>query len=142
MFVDASVIIAIMIGEPESEHLAAAMEAVREERPHTSVIAVWEAIVTIYRRKSVSMAEAEARVQEFLDLTNTQILPITVQELSPALQAFERYGQHHYPDTDRNKALNLADCFHYAVAKSQRASILTKDIGFALTDVATVGVGD
>lgn len=142
MFVDASVIIAVMTEEPEAEHLAAAMEAARDGQLHTSVIAVWEAVVAIYRKKSVPMAEAQVRVQEFLDLANIRMLPITIEELGPALKAFERYGRHHYPDIDRNKALNLADCFHYAVAKSQQAPILTKDIGFALTDVATTGVGN
>jgi ribonuclease VapC len=54
------------------------------------------------------------------------------------LQAFERYGRHRYPVNDRNSALNLADCFHYASATSRGASILTKDTGFALTDLEII----
>ena len=141
MFVDASVIIAIMTGEPGAERFAAQLDAARAKRPITSVLAVWEATVGLFRKKRIPMAEAEARVQEFLEAAGVQALSITPREIPAALQAFERYGRHRYPDSERNSALNLADCFHYATAKSCRAPILTTDAGFALTDVATVGAG-
>ncbi len=139
MFVDASVIIAIMTGEPGAEALAAHIDAARTRRPVTSVLAAWEATVGLYRKKRIPMAEAEARVQEFTEAAGIQLLSIGPRELPTALQAFERYGRHRYPDSERNSALNLADCFHYATAKACRAPILTKDAGFALTDVATLG---
>ncbi|WP_348651999.1 type II toxin-antitoxin system VapC family toxin [Rhizobium sp. 007] len=41
--------------------------------------------------------------------------------------------------TNRNSALNLADCFHYAAAKAGKMPILTRDAGFALTDLKTNG---
>ena len=139
MFVDASVIIAIMTGEPGAEGLAAHIDAARTKRPVTSVLAAWEATVGLYRKKHIPMVEAEARVQEFIEAAGIQLLSIEPRELPTALQAFERYGRHRYPDSERNSALNLANCFHYATAKSCRAPILTKDAGFALTDVATLG---
>jgi ribonuclease VapC len=139
MFVDASAIIAIMTGEPDAEALAAHIDAARTKRPVTSVLAAWEATVGLYRKKRIPMVEAEARVQEFIDAAGIQVLSIGSRELPTALQAFERYGRHRYPDSERNSALNLADCFHYATAKACRAPILTKDAGFALTDVATLG---
>lgn len=141
MFVDASVIIAIMTGEPGAEDLATHIDAARTKRPVTSVLAVWEATVGLYRKKRIPMGEAEARVQEFIEAADIQVLPIGQRDVPTALQAFERYGRHRYPDNERNSALNLADCFHYATAKFCRARILTKDAGFALTDIATVGAG-
>ncbi len=138
MFVDASVIIAIMTGEAGAEGFAAQLDAARAKRPITSVLAVWEATVGLFRKKRIPMAEAESRVQEFLEAAGVQVVSITPREIPAALQAFERYGRHRYPDSERNSALNLADCFHYATAKSCRAPILTMDAGFALTDVATV----
>ena len=141
MFVDASVIIAILTGEPGAEGFAAHMDAARAKRPVTSVLAVWEATVGLYRKKRIPMFEAEARVQEFVEAAGIQVLSVGPQELPTALQAFERYGRHRYPDSERNSALNLADCFHYATAKTCRLPILTNDAGFALTDVATIGAG-
>ncbi|PPQ35333.1 ribonuclease VapC [Rhodoblastus acidophilus] len=140
MFVDASVIIAIMTSEPDAEFFAAHIDAARTKRPVTSVLAVWEATVGLYRKKRIPMNEAEARVQEFIEAADIHVLSVGSRDLPTALQAFERYGRHRYPDAERNSALNLADCFHYAAAKSCRAPILTKDGGFALTDVATIGV--
>ena len=134
MFVDASAILAILTEEPEGEALAVALDAGRSRRPITSVLAVWESAVGLFRKKRIPMAEAEARVQEFLEIAGVQVLPIANKELSIALQAFDRYGRHRYPESERNRALNLADCFHYACAKSYRTSILHKDPGFALTD--------
>jgi ribonuclease VapC len=139
MFVDASAIIAIVTEEPGAEDLAAALDAARSPRPITSVVAAWEATVGLFRKKRIPMAEAEARIQEFLAAAGVEVLAISSGELPAALQAFDRYGRHRYPDAERNSALNLADCFHYATAKSYRAPILTIDAGFALTDVATVG---
>ncbi|MDR3450778.1 MAG: type II toxin-antitoxin system VapC family toxin [Alphaproteobacteria bacterium] len=137
MFVDASVIVAIMTGEPDAEGFATLMDTAPAKRLITSVLAAWEATVGLYRKKRIPMVEAEARVHEFIEAAGIQVLSIGPRELPVALQAFERYGRHRYPDSERNSALNLADCFHYATAKSCRASILTKDAGFALTDVAT-----
>jgi len=138
MFVDASVIIAILIEEGDAERLAAHLG--QAQRPITSLIAVWEATAGLYRRKSIPMQEAEARIAEFLELCGIEVLQTTHGELPIALQAFDRYGRHRYPDTDRNSALNLADCFHYATAKANRMPVLTKDAGFGRTDVATVGI--
>jgi len=140
MFVDASAIIAIMTEEAGAETLAASLDNGRSKRPLTSAIAVWEATVGLYRKKNIPMAEAEARVQEFLELCSIQVVSVSTRETTIALQAFDRYGRHRYPENDRNSALNLADCFHYAAAKAYRAPILTKDAGFSMTDIETVGV--
>jgi ribonuclease VapC len=139
MFVDASVMIAILDEEAGFETLAKKLDDARSTILITSVIAVWEAAVVVFKKNRLSMAEAELRVQDFLKTVNIEVLPISDHDLSTALQAFERYGRHHYPANNRNNALNLADCFHYASAKSHRAPILTKDVGFALTDLETMG---
>lgn len=135
MFVDASAIIAILTEEAEGEALAAALEAGGTDPPITSVIAVWEAAVGLFRKKHLGIDEAEARVREFLECAGVQILPVSERELTLALKTYEKFGGHRIPDAERNRALNLADCFHYACAKFNRTSILHKDAGFDLTDV-------
>lgn len=138
MFVDASAVIAILTGEHDARALAAALDSHREPAPITSDIAVWEAVAGLYRKKRIPIEEAELRVQEFLEAARIAVAVVSEEERRLALRAFDRYGRHRYSDAERNRALNLADCFHYAVAKLNRVSILTKDDGFALTDLSVV----
>ncbi len=139
MFVDASVIIAILTSEPEARRFVAELEVDRKVVLSTSVLAVWEATVGLYRKKNIPMNDAEARVLEFLEIAKIAILSQGSQDLTIALQAFDRFGRHRFPENYRNQALNLADCFHYASAKLMNSPILTKDGGFALTDIVTIG---
>jgi ribonuclease VapC len=139
MFVDASAILAILTYELEAQKFITSLELAHKGSLITSSLAVWETTVGLYRKKSIPMHEAEARIKEFIKIANIQVLPISHSETSVALQAFDRYGRHSYPDANRNNALNLADCFHYSCAKINQTPILTKDIGFKLTDLEAVG---
>jgi ribonuclease VapC len=134
MFVDASAIIAILTGEPEGEELAARLEQPQSDRI-TSVLAVWEAVVGLYRKKRLTMGQAEAHVRDFLEQAGVEVVPVSTVELSAALAAFDLHGRHRYPESERNRGLNLADCFHYACAKSRDLPVLHKDPGFASTDI-------
>lgn len=139
MFVDASAMLAILLEEPEGRALAEALET-PSSPPVTSVVAAWEAAVGLYRKKRIPMAEAEARLREFLAQAEVEVVPLSMDEFSAALRAFERYGRHRYPEAERNRALNLADCFHYASAKTQGIPMLHKDQGLALTDLASISI--
>jgi ribonuclease VapC len=136
VFVDASAMVAILLQEASGERLAEVVDASTSAPLVTNVIAVWETVAAIYRKKSLPLSVAEARVQDFLAAANIQLLAAAPSELAFALAAFDRYGRHRYPNAaDRNKALNLADCFHYACAKSRNIPILMTDEAFALTDL-------
>jgi ribonuclease VapC len=132
VFVDASAMVSILLQEAGGERLAEVIDAPPSASLVTNVIAVWET----YRKKSSPLSVAEARVEGFLAAANIQLLAAAPSELAFASAAFDRYGRHRYPNAaDRNKGLNLADCFHYACAKSRNVPILTTDEGFALTDL-------
>src|SRR5208337_1188538 len=134
MFIDASAMVAILLQEAEGERLAREIDS--DANPFTNVIAVWETAAALHRKKVPSMQAAEAHVADFLAAAGLEVLGVAPNELSFALSAFERYGRHRHPDpTDRNKGLNLADCFHYASAKTREAAILTTDEGFGATDL-------
>jgi ribonuclease VapC len=136
IFIDAAAIVAILLDEAEGPRLAAILDADPSRPLMTSVIAVWETTAALYRKKNMRMDEAEARVAEFLAAVEIEVVEVGATDLPLALIAFDRYGRHRHPDpAGRNKALNLADCFHYACAKSRRASVLTTDAGFELTDL-------
>jgi ribonuclease VapC len=140
MFIDASAMIAILLQEPQSEHFIKAIEGAAPGSCCTSVIAMWEATAALYRKKpQTSMADAQATLDEFIRLTEIAVLPVTADDSGLALRAFDLHGRHRHPDENRNHALNLADCFHYAVAKSRNVPILTKDAGFAMTDIEAIG---
>jgi len=136
VFVDASAMVAILLQEVGGERLAEVIDAAPSAPLVTNVIAVWETVAAIYRKKSMPLSVAEARVEDFLAAANIQLLAAAPSDLALALAAFDRYGRHRYPNAaDRNKGLNLADCFHYACARSRNVPILTTDEGFALTDL-------
>ena len=138
MFVDASAILAILLEEADGPKLASALQSAKQRKPVTSALAAWEAAIGLNRKKGLPMREAEARILEFIETAGVDIVSVSAMELSAALRAFDRYGRHRYPEADRNKALNLADCFHYACAKARRMPILHKDAGLALTDAQSV----
>jgi ribonuclease VapC len=139
MFVDASAMAAILLQEAEGERLAAEVDAASTPLV-TNVIAVWETTAAIHRKKDIPISVAENSVLAFLSIAAVEMLATSPSELSLALAAFDRYGRHRYPSpADRNKGLNLADCFHYASAKSRGIPILTTDEGFMLTDLPTTG---
>jgi ribonuclease VapC len=136
VFVDASAMVAILLQEADGQRLAAVIDAAPAGRCITDVIAVWETAAAIYRKKNMPMDAAEALVADFIAAADIQVLAASPEDLTLALAAFGRYGRHRYTEpADRNKGLNLADCFHYACAKGRRVPILTTDAGFALTDL-------
>jgi ribonuclease VapC len=138
MFVDASAILAILCAEADGATLAAALEAEGSRKPITSAVAGWEAAVGLNRKKRLSVVEAESCILEFLDTAKIEMVDVSAADLPLALKAFDRYGRHRYPEAERNRALNLADCFHYACAKSRHMPILHTDAGLSLTDVPSV----
>jgi ribonuclease VapC len=135
MFVDASAIIAMIAEEPDGEKLAGQLQSTPPSERITSVIAVWEAVAGLYRLSKLSLPIIELKVRAFLATASIEVIPLTLDHLSPALDAFDRYGRHRLPESERNKALNLGDCFHYAVARRAGTGILHKDAGLALTDL-------
>lgn len=137
MFVDASVMIAILTGEDDGEAYARLLD----EAPNriTSVLAIWEASAGLFRKRKQSMPDVKAIVQAFLEVADIEVLPIDARDEALALHIFETHGRHAVPESMRNRALNMADCFHYAVAKRHGMPILTKDEGFTFTDVETIG---
>ncbi len=133
MFVDASVMVAILTEEPDGADLATQLAVAG--RKITNTLAVFETAAAIFRIKRTTIERAEAQVLAFVETAAIEVLNINQEDTSLALQAYGLYGRHRYPDNRRNRSLNLADCYHYASAKACRQPILTKDIGFAETEI-------
>lgn len=133
-FIDASAMVAILLQEAAGERLARALDS--DASPFTNVIAVWETAAALHRKLNLDMPAAQASVGELIEAAGISVLPIALDELGLALHAFAQHGRHRDAGpADRNKGLNLADCFHYASAKFRRTPILTTDDGFGATDL-------
>ncbi len=130
MFVDASVMIAILTGEQEADILANTLETA--QAPITSPIAIYEAVAGVCRKQRSSVEEAQRLVDEFLRIARVMTVPISVADASLALSAFARYGK----GRGHPAQLNMGDCFAYASAKSHRVALLFKGDDFGRTDIA------
>lgn len=129
IFVDASAICAILLGEPEMEAFTARIEA--DPEPLTSPLAVYEAVLAISRVAGGSVSAARSDIGRFLSEAGIQIVAISDREGAVALDAFDRFGKGRHP-----ARLNMGDCFAYACAKTQGVPLLFKGDEFNQTDIA------
>ncbi len=128
MFVDASALCAILLGE--SDGMAFEQRIATASGATTSAIAIWEAVRTLVRAKGLDVAEAEAEVLTYLGVAGVLVIEIGLQQATMALNAFSRFGKGRHP-----AKLNMGDCFAYACARTQNVPLLFKGDDFALTDI-------
>lgn len=128
MFIDASALCAILLGEPDHAvldlHIAQASDAV------TSPIAVWETVRAVLREQGGEVDGVLADVERYLARSEVQVVEIPAGAHRLALKAFERFGKGRHP-----AALNMGDCFAYACARSFEAPLLFKGDDFPQTDI-------
>jgi ribonuclease VapC len=129
MFVDASAIVAILADEEDASELSNRFIEVATVK--TSALAVYEAVLGLARAQTISIADAELAVGNFLSAAGAEIIPITAEIGRGAIQAFERFGQGRHP-----ARLNMGDCFAYACARSLDVPLLFKGDDFSQTDIA------
>ncbi|CCV08605.1 conserved hypothetical protein [Mesorhizobium metallidurans STM 2683] len=130
MFVDTSVVVAILSGEEDAGEWSNRME----EAPAriTSALVVLEAAMRLSTLLAVEPLVAEAAIEAFLREAEIEIVPIDAGDAKLAIQAFATYGK----GRGHPAQLNLADCLFYACAKSRSMSLLYKGNDFSQTDLA------
>ncbi|HMK89926.1 MAG TPA: type II toxin-antitoxin system VapC family toxin [Methylocystis sp.] len=128
MFVDSSAIVAILLGEPEADALAGALE--QASRRVTSPLVRLEATIILSARLDIEPSAAQQLFDEFLQEAAIEVVPLTDAIGRRAVECFERFGKGRHP-----ARLNLADCFSYACAREHRDELLFKGEDFASTDV-------
>ena len=129
MFVDASAIVAILVLEDDGPALEVRLG--QAHSIHASAVAMYEAVLGIARILNVSVAAAQAEVDNFIAETGAQVIPITAEIGREAIRAFERFGRGRHP-----ARLNMGDCFAYACARALGVPLLFKGDDFSLTDIA------
>ena len=132
VFVDASALIAIIVGEPDAAELADLLEADRLRL--CSAVSTWETVAGLSRSYTYSIPSARTHVQRFLEAGNMQFVGIGEREFEIAAEAYAQYGKSRHP-----AALNMGDCFAYACARVNQAKLLFKGEDFTKTDIPSAG---
>lgn len=131
MFVDPSAIVAILLDEPEAARLASVLST----KPlHTSPVAIFESATALMRVKNFGSDEAEALIREFLRLANIQIIAVTDDMATRALEAYEGFGK----GRGHPAQLNMGNCFSYACATANQVPLLAKGEDFIKSDIELV----
>jgi ribonuclease VapC len=103
----------------------------KAQQPRTSAVALYEAILGLARSRRLSAGEAANVVDQFLDRTGAEIIPITGEIGRVAIEAFEHLGRGRHP-----ARLNMGDCFAYACARALNVPLLYNGDDFSQTDIA------
>lgn len=128
IYVDASAIVAMILGEPDAAALASALDG--GDSAITSAMAIYEASLAIARVNAIPAAAAKDAIHLALGRMSIVVAPIDESQGDIAVSAFDRFGKGRHP-----AALNMGDCFAYACAVAHNARILFKGQDFSQTDL-------
>jgi ribonuclease VapC len=124
--VDASAICAIVFAEPERAEFMAVLKGV--DSALVSPVNRWEASVSVQQRRPD--VAADRIIQDILGRAGIVVADIGADEASVAFEAWRTFGKGRHP-----AALNLGDCFAYALASTRNLPLLFKGDDFARTDI-------
>jgi ribonuclease VapC len=126
--IDASVILAIMLDEPDAREWA--REIARISEPFTTPAAVTEVALRLLSLADTSAGHIERDIALVLAYLRVRVHDLSEECWPFAVDAARRFGKGRHP-----AALNFGDCLAYAAAKQARVRLIYKGDDFALTDV-------
>ena len=132
MIIDSSVLILILLGQPEAIAFSKAIAA--DPKRLVSVFSVLETSIVIEAKKG----EAGGRELDLL-LHRAQIQPVDLskKQMELARLAWRKYGKGHHP-----AGLNIGDCCSYALSKYSGEPLLFKGEAFMKTDIEPVRISE
>jgi ribonuclease VapC len=125
MVVDTSAVLAILLNETDAEQFELALET--DTARLMSAASVLEAAIVMEARFGEAGGE---ELDSLLSIAQISIVPVTVEQITIARQAYRSYGKGRHP-----AALNFGDCFSYALAKTTGEPLLFKGNDFSQTDI-------
>ncbi|BBX98267.1 type II toxin-antitoxin system VapC family toxin [Mycobacterium lacus] len=132
MIVDASAIVAIVLDAPHSEQLA---ELVLDATaPKMSAATAVEVSAVLTRRLR---PEDQRRVERLLDVWEVELVPFDAEQAAIACTAYRDFGR----GSGHPAALNLGDCYSYALADVTGEPLLFAGDDFVHTDVTAAYPG-
>src|SRR5438552_11568890 len=125
MVIDTSAVLAIFLGEPErKQFLDAILEAARRQ---ISAATVLETGIVLESKRGES---AGREFDLFIVRASLEVVAVDAEQIEIARSAWRSFGKGLHP-----AAINLGDCFAYALARASGEPILAKGQDFALTHV-------
>lgn len=129
MVIDTSALVAVLFDEPERAHLVRLITA--DPRRLISAGTLLESSIVIEARRG----EAAGRELDLLlHRLGATVVPFDDAQSTLARSAWRRYGKGRHA-----AALNLGDCFAYALSRLSGEPLLFTGTDFRLTDVAVAG---
>ena len=129
MIVDPSVLVAMLLAEPEAPAFATLIGGADTAR--LSAGGYVELAAVIDGRGS---ANASSALDPLLDRLRLVIEPFTERQARIAREAYRRFGK----GSGHPAGLNMGDCFSYALARDLGEPLLFKGKDFRLTDIELV----
>lgn len=130
LFVDASALVAIIVGEPDRDELLERLAL--DEHGLWSAMSCWETVSSLRRARDIPPAAARREAEQAAGDLGLKLVDVGSVELKLAFDAYEHFGRN-----SRHPAkLNMGDCFAYACAKANGARLLYKGNDFTHTDLA------
>jgi ribonuclease VapC len=128
--VDTSALIAIIAGEPESEHFGALLA---QNDCLIGAPTQLEAMMVAHRLASDDLYSDLIRL---LSWKNVAIVDFSARHVEIAHDAFKKFGK----GRGHRAKLNFGDCMAYAVASLASAPLLFKGDDFVYTDIRPAGL--
>lgn len=126
MIVDTSAIVAIVLGEKHSDDLAEMLTDATAPKMSAATAVEVNAVLTRRLRP-----EDQRRVERLLDVWGIELVPFDAKQAQIASRAYRDYGR----GSGHPAALNLGDCFAYALAEVSGESLLYVGDDFVHTDI-------
>lgn len=134
MFVDTSVIVAILADEPDAEIFASKLSEAGDR--YTSGLVILEAAMRLSSLFTIDPVAVERRIRQVLYEARISVIPIDGETATQAIAAFSRFGK----GRGHPAQLNLADCMSYACAKAYRVPLLFKGQDFSGQDFSQTDI--
>jgi ribonuclease VapC len=125
MVVDASAVLAILLGERDAAAFAQAIENADDRR--MSAAGYLEAALVVDNRGD---AVAQREFDRFFLRSGITIEPVTPEQARLAREAYRDFGKGRH-----RAALNFGDCLAYALARAIEQPLLYKGRDFSHTDI-------
>jgi len=125
MVIDSSVLLAILLAEPERSHF---VDLITQAgiRLLSAGNALEAAILSESRLNAIGGRELDMLIQK----ASIEIVSVDEEQVSVARQAWRKYGKGRHP-----AALNFGDCFAYALSRVSGEPLLAKGSDFHKTDL-------
>lgn len=125
MVIDTSALLAILQDEPERREFNEAIDGAETRR--ISAVTLVEASVIVETRFG---AAGVRLLDAYLERAAIEVVSVDLQQARLARDAYSQYGRGRHP-----AALNLGDCFVYALSRQLAEPLLFKGDDFTRTDV-------